>query len=126
MQPALPLEPAIESVDEDDYHDLIPAHRGNVLVIFTGSGCFGCQVLRRSLLKMLAGGERLTVFEVDAHANRGLVEEFDVFHLPAMFLYKDGEFHAELTSPPLPDRLRSAIRDALVSPAREAPECALP
>jgi len=126
MQPALPFEPTIESVNEDDYHDLIPAHHGNVLVIFTGIGCFGCQVLRRGLLKMLTGGERLTVFEVDAHANMGLVEEFDVFNLPAMFLYRDGVFHAQLNSPPLPDRLRTAIRDALVSPAHEAPACALP
>ncbi len=111
----------IASVDEEDFHHLIPAHRGNLLVIFTGSGCFTCQVLRRCLQKMLAAGERLTVFEVDAHANMGLVEEFSVFHLPAMFLYSNGQFHAAIHCAPLAEHLRTAIRDALVMPAGEAP-----
>lgn len=111
----------IDRVNEDDFHHIIPAHRGNVLVIFTGKSCFGCQVLRRCLLKMLGNGERLTAFEVDAHDNMGLVEEFDVFHLPAMFLYVDGEYHAEVHSAPLASHLRSAIRDALTKPAQETP-----
>lgn len=111
----------IQSVNEEDFHHLIPAHRGNLLVIFTGHSCSSCGVLRRTLRKMLETGERLRVIEVDAHANMGLVQEFDVFHLPAMFLYVDGEFHAEIHSAPLADRLRTAIRNALVSPAQEAP-----
>ena len=114
-------QPPIQLVDENEFHHLIPAHHGNVLVIFTGHSCSTCGVLRRALTKMLHGGERLRVFEVDAHANMGLVQEFDVFHLPAMFLYVDGEFHAEIHSPPLAARLRTAIRNALVSPAQEAP-----
>ena len=111
----------IQSVDEGEFHHLIPAHRSNSLIIFTGHNCSSCAVLRRALRKMLEDGERLRVFEVDAHANMGLVQEFDVFHLPAMFLYVDGEFHAEIHSAPLATRLRAAIRDALVSPAQEAP-----
>lgn len=111
----------IATIDDDDYHHIVPSQRGNVLVIFTGRGCFGCHVLRRCLHKMLAHGERLTVFEVDAHDNYGLVQEFGVFHLPAMFLYVDGEFHAEIHSPPLARRLRAAIHDALLQPAQEAP-----
>ena len=111
----------IQSVDESEFHHLIPAHRGNLLVIFTGHSCSTCSVLRRALRKMLEGGERLRVYEVDAHANMGLVQEFDVFHLPAMFLYVDGDFHAEINSPPLAARLRVAIHKALVSPAQEAP-----
>lgn len=111
----------LQPVDESEYHHLIPAHRGNLLVIFTGHSCSSCAVLRRALRNMLEGGERLRVFEVDAHANMGLVQEFDVFHLPAMFLYVDGEFHAEIHSAPLAARLRAAIHKALVSPPQEAP-----
>jgi thioredoxin-like negative regulator of GroEL len=64
---------------------------------------------------------QLHLFEVDAQRDTALVREFEVFHLPSMFLFKDGHFHCALHSPANPDALRRHIDLALAAPAEEAP-----
>ena len=63
----------------------------------------------------------LQVFEVDAGEDLALTREFEVFHLPAMFLFRDGEYHCELHSEAQPQRLRAEIDEALAGSAQEAP-----
>jgi hypothetical protein len=44
-----------------------------------------------------------------------------VFHLPSLFLFNDGEFHAEIHAEPLPDAIIAAVEAALAESPREAP-----
>ena len=59
----------------------------------------------------------LVVYEVNAERAGGLVEELEIFHLPALFLYQDGDLHAPIQAPLRPDALRGAIEEARRLPA---------
>ena len=100
-----------------DFHHTLADHAGSAVVVFSNPGCGAC----RHLLRVLAGMPELTVYTVDAQRDPGLVREFEVFHLPALFLYRDGVFHCQLHSPAEPARIRAAMHAALALPAEEAP-----
>lgn len=113
----MPLAP----LEQFEFHHVLDATPGASLVIFTGPGCGAC----RRLKAVLAAEERLFadlhLFEVDAQRDMALTREFGVFHLPAMFLYRDGKFHCEVHSEAEAVRLRAAVDAALTAPAQEAP-----
>lgn len=46
---------------------------------------------------------------VDAGRNGGLVERYGVFHLPALFMVRDGRFHGALNVPLHQEALRGAV-----------------
>jgi len=114
-------EPQVIPLEEPDFHHVMSQTPGVALVYFTHSACSSCRVLARSLTEMLAAGDDLQVFAVDAAHNMGLVREMEVFHLPAMFLFRDGHFHRPLDSEPTPARLREVIASTLALPPVEAP-----
>lgn len=111
----------LKRLDQFSFHQTLAGMRGPALVIFTGPACGAC----RRLKAVLEGsGELFTdlqLFEVDAGDDQALTHEFEVFHLPAMFLYRDGEYHCELHGEAQPQRLRKAIDAALTAPGQEAP-----
>ncbi|WP_426142834.1 thioredoxin family protein [Pseudomonas sp. DWP3-1-2] len=80
---------------------------GTSLVIFTGAGCASCRFARQQLPRLDLPVQRLCW--VDAEENGGAVERYEVFHLPALFIVRDGRFFGGLRAP-LKD---SDIRDAL-------------
>jgi hypothetical protein len=53
--------------------------------------------------------------------NPALVNELGFFHLPALYLYNNGEFHCELQPQPSVESIRRSIDKALGEPATEAP-----
>ena len=108
-------------LEQFDFHHVLERTPGASLVIFTGPACGACKRLKAVLAAEPELFADLHLFEVDAQRDMALTREFGVFHLPAMFLYRDGEFHCELHSEALPVRLRQAINDALAAPAQEAP-----
>lgn len=63
----------------------------------------------------------MAIFEIDAQMNPALVNELGFFHLPSLYLYRDGEFHCELQPQPSPESIRLAIDNALKQPAMETP-----
>lgn len=73
---------------------------GLSLLVFHSRACANCRVARERLPQMNLPVERLCW--VDAERNRGLVERYEVFHLPSMFLARDGVYygaiHAKLDS----------------------------
>jgi hypothetical protein len=89
---------------------------GPHLLVFTSPGCGSCRALTRALDAM-EPIEGLALWEIAAGDAPGLVEELDVFHLPALFLFRDGELHRPVSAPPAAPRLRDAIRAALDAPA---------
>ena len=86
--------------------------------MFTTPGCGACRHLR-ALLTPLADELGLPLYEVDAGREGALVHAMEVFHLPALFLYQQGQFHAEISAEPR--ALRGAIEAAARGPAQEEP-----
>jgi len=64
---------------------------GASLVVFHSRTCGDCRLAREQLPRMNLPVER--VCWVDAGDNGGLVERYEVFHLPSMYLTRDGVFY---------------------------------
>jgi thioredoxin-like negative regulator of GroEL len=113
--------PAFTPLDEFGFHHRLAATRGVALLIFTSTGCSSCRAWKRLLGAYHTQHPELTLFEVDAGHAQALAREFGVFHLPALFLYRDGHFHGALQSEAQADKLHAAMAAALAAPAQEAP-----
>jgi thioredoxin 1 len=112
---------AFTPLDEFGFHHTLAGTRGLALVMFTGAGCNSCRAWKRLLAAYRTQHPGFALFEVDAGHAQALAREFNVFHLPALFLYRDGHFHCALQAEAHPDKLRAAIEAALVAPTQEAP-----
>jgi thioredoxin 1 len=112
---------ALTPLDEFGFHHRLAATRGVALVMFTSTGCSSCRSWKRLLGAYHSQHPELALFEVDAGHAQALAREFNVFHLPALFLYRNGHFHGALHCEAQLDKLHAAIGDALVAPAQEAP-----
>jgi len=108
-------------LDEFGFHHRLAETRGPVLVLFSGAACSACRAWKRLLADYLPERPALRLFEVDAERSLALTREFEVFHLPALFLYRDGRFHCRLQSEATRRALDAALEAALAAPAEEAP-----
>jgi thioredoxin 1 len=101
-------------------HRLIDALPGRVLLMFGSRACGTC---RAALARVpsLAEGHVDTLVYVDAEECAALVREYEVFHLPALFLFRAGRYHAALQAPLAPNEFGRAVDEALAAPAQEAP-----
>jgi glutaredoxin len=108
-------------LDEFGFHHRLAQTPGTALVMFTGQGCSSCRAWKRLLADYAARHPDLHLFEVDAGHAQALAREFGVFHLPALFLYRDGHYHCALHSEARPEALAAALRAALAAPPQEAP-----
>jgi thioredoxin-like negative regulator of GroEL len=104
-----------------DLHHRLAEMEGPAVVCFTAPACGSCRQMKLALAALRRGRPDLAVFEVDAQHEAGLTREFGVFHLPALFLFVDGEYHRPVEAEPLPERLATAIDAALGLPPLEAP-----
>ncbi|TBU74175.1 thioredoxin family protein [Phytopseudomonas daroniae] len=92
---------------------------GTSLVIFTSQGCAACRYARERLPRLSLPVERLAW--IDAGANGGLVRRYEVFHLPALFVVRDGQFLGALHSRLAPLDLERALASVLARPPEELP-----
>ena len=102
-----------------DYYQILESRQEPSLVCFTNPSCGGCRRLHRLLVEHPPQIPDLQCFEILVEDAYGLVEEFDIFHLPTMFLYSNGQFHRPIHSRLEPTALENAIREALQQPAQE-------
>ncbi|APZ44571.1 hypothetical protein BW247_06265 [Acidihalobacter ferrooxydans] len=107
----------MEALAHDDLHERLARARGVVLLLFTAVGCGVCRQMRAALTQCQA----LRVIEVDAGLDPALANEFDVFHLPALFVYRDGRYHGPLAVEPLPARIEAGLSALLAAPAQDPP-----
>jgi thioredoxin-like negative regulator of GroEL len=112
---------AFTPLDEFGFHHVPAGTRVIALVIFASAGCSSCRTWQRLLAAYCTQHPDLALCEVDAGYAQALAREFNVFHLPALLLYRDGHFHSALQSETHPDKLRAAIEATLTTPAQEAP-----
>lgn len=108
----------LELTDFDAGHRLLEL-TGVSLLVFTSIGCASCRWARCELPGMALPVERLCW--VDAGDNGGLVERYGVFHLPALFVIRDGQFFGALQARLERASLVSALDAALAGPAEELP-----
>ena len=109
-----------ERLHEGEFHKRLAAQPGLTLVMFAQPGCGACRRAEAVLPGWLAGAVQRLV-HVDAAAQAALAREFEVFHLPALHLYKDGQYHAPLNTEMTATAVRAAVAVAAAAPAREAP-----
>ncbi len=95
------------------------AMSGVSLVIFTGDGCASCRWAHRHLPGLALAVDRLCW--IDVGHNGGVVARYEVFHLPALFVVRDGEFYGALQTRLTQSRLNEAVAQALARPAEELP-----
>lgn len=119
------IKTAINELDEFNFHPVITEEKGLSLVFFTSPNCSSCHHLKALLetqhQQFIEHFSHFKAFEVKADKATALVNEFNVFHLPSMFLYQNGKFLCELQSEAHPQKLIQAIELALLKPAEEEP-----
>lgn len=107
-------------LDQFTFHRTLSATRGVSLIFFSNRECATCRHWRQLLLNYPHDPD-IKLFEVDAQRDMALTREFEVFHLPALFLYRDGDFHCALQCEAHTGKLAQAIHTALALPAQELP-----
>jgi thioredoxin-like negative regulator of GroEL len=65
--------------------------------------------------------DNVTLYQVDVQRDMALAHEFGLFHLPALFLYLNGQFHCEFQSEARMEDLNAALTAAIDAPSQEAP-----
>lgn len=90
------------------------------MVLLSAPHCGACRVWKTLLPQALA--DMADAFhEVDVSEATGVARYFDIFHLPTVYLYRDGRFHAELQCEARREAIRQAVRALLAAPAQNEP-----
>jgi thioredoxin 1 len=105
---------------EFDFHPTLAQSPGVSLVLFSGPDCGTCRLVEKRLPQCVEG-MAVALYKVDVQQSTALAREYDVFHLPALFLFVDGVYHAPLHSEVALPKLQQAIAAALALPAEDEP-----
>jgi len=111
----------VQPLSELEFYSTLRDIIGPSIVFFTKPGCSACRSWQSLLDELLQQRHDMHVFQIDAEQNMGLAHEYELFHLPALFLFLNGEFHCALQTEARLSQLIAAIDTALVAPAEEAP-----
>lgn len=110
----------LERLHEGDFHARVAATTGVAVVLFSAPHCSSCRAWKHLLPQALAGVAD-NLFEVDVSEATGVARYFDIFHLPTIYLYRDGHFHAELQCEARPATIRETALRLLAETAQEEP-----
>ena len=110
----------LQRLDQFNFYVRLAETPGPALVLFTALACGACRHWKQ-LLEGFSRAEGIPVFEVDAGLDQALTREFELFHLPALFLFVDGEYHRPVECEANLTALRTALAAAVALPAEEAP-----
>jgi len=86
------------------------------LVAFGTPGCGGCRRLRALLPALREALPELAVLYAEAERCPGVLADLEVFHLPALFVFRDGDAHAAVSAPLSVPAIAAATRAALAGP----------
>ena len=90
------------------------------MVLFSAPHCGACRAWKQLLPQVLADmADRF--YEVDVSEATGVARYFGIFHLPTLYLYRDGLFHAELQCEARRGSIRQAVTSLLAAPAQDEP-----
>lgn len=108
----------MQPLDEFTYHRRLAATPGPALVLLTSPDCGACRAAENRLPQ---AAPHHALFRVDVQQSPALARALEVFHLPALFLYRDGHYHARLECEITAECLSAAITAALAAPPEEEP-----
>ena len=100
----------LELTDFDIDHQLLEL-AGTSLLIFTGAGCASCRYARQQLPGLDLPLTRICW--IDAEENGGAVARYEVFHLPALFVVRDGQFYGALRASLTEGGIRDGLQQVL-------------
>lgn len=109
------------ALNQFNFHESIENAVGTSLVFFTMADCASCHYWEILLTQYKNENPLINLFYIDAAMDQALTEEFEVFHLPALFLYVDGHFQSDIQCEAKIDILDLEIRKVMQAPARECP-----
>jgi thioredoxin-like negative regulator of GroEL len=112
---------AIATLDQFDFHHRIGDTHGPALVLFHTPECASCRHWKQLLADYEDMHGDVTLYQVDVQRDMALAHEFGLFHLPALFLFMNGEFHCEFQSEARMGALHAALDAAIRAPPEEAP-----
>jgi thioredoxin-like negative regulator of GroEL len=118
--PAAGALPAFTRVAEGEFHARLAATDGVAVVLFSTVHCGACRTWK-SLLPDALSGLADMFYEIDVSEATGVARYFDIFHLPTVYLYRDGQFHAELQCETRREAIRETVRRLLAAPAQDEP-----
>lgn len=105
---------------EGNYHARIARTSGKSVVLFTHAFCGSCRVWKHLLPEALSESVQ-HFFEVDVALETGAARYFGIVHLPTIYLYRNGQFHAELQCVAQIDAVQSTVARLFDLPAQEEP-----
>jgi len=112
--------PAFSRLAEGAFHARLAAVSGVAVVLFSAPHCGACRAWKRLLPDALSDLAD-ALFEVDVSEATGVARYFGIFHLPTVYLYRDGLFHAELQCEARREVLRDTVQQLLAAPAQDEP-----
>jgi thioredoxin 1 len=112
--------PTFTPLGEGEFHARLSRVGEMAVVLFSTPHCGACRAWKTLLPKAL-GETGAQFFEVDVAQATGIARYYDIFHLPTIYLYRDGRFHAELQAEARIDSIRAATQVLLAAPAQEEP-----
>ncbi|EXB65808.1 Thioredoxin X [Morus notabilis] len=82
----------IREIDETQFSDSVLKSDGPVLVEFVANWCGPCRLISPAIEWVAQEyKDRLTVVKIDHDANPKLIEEYKVYGLPTLILFKNGK-----------------------------------
>lgn len=81
---------AIQEITSADFEEVVLKSEKPVLVDFNATWCGPCRMLKPTLDAIAAERSDVTVVGVDIDENMELAEEYEVFSIPCLVLFKDG------------------------------------
>ena len=120
MSLATQTSTAYVPLTEGDYHARIARTLGNAVVLFTHVHCASCLAWKRLLPEALSTSVQ-HFFEVDVARDTGAARYFGIFHLPTIYLYRNGHFHAELQCAARVEAIQRTVDNLFALPAQEEP-----
>jgi thioredoxin 1 len=115
------LAPAgFERLAEGAFHARLASAPGVAAVLFSAPHCGACRAWKRLLPEALSGIAD-AFYEVDVSEATGVAHYFGIFHLPTVYLYRDGRFHAELQCDARLDVIRHIVQILLAAAPQDEP-----
>ena len=90
------------------------------MVLFSAPHCGACRVWKQRLPPALADTAQ-AFYEVDVSEATGVARYFGIFHLPTVYLYRDGLFHAELQCEARREAILEAAHHLLAAAPQDEP-----
>ena len=112
---------AVRAIEQFEFHQTLENSSGTAIVFFSSRECLSCRYWQQLLEHYSKLHPEVHIFKIDAGRDQALTEEFGVFHLPALFLYQNGEYHSPLQCEANVAALEKGIEEALAAPAQEMP-----